>query len=143
MNLLICTLKFLSKNGRKHWILLIYLIFDVNKITITYTDYNHNSYIYYLYHLSVTMCGYFATVLTVLYEPEVVDDVADYLIDAFSLPDDIKLFCLQQFLPEIRNATNYIDLPSDEFFKFEGNTWTTVFKLVYAFLWQVCDCCFL
>ena len=32
-----------------------------NKITITYTDYNHNSYIYYLYHLSVTMCGYFAT----------------------------------------------------------------------------------
>ena len=54
------------------------------------------------------MCGYFATVLTVLYEPEIVDEVADYLIDAFSLPDDIKLFCLQQFLPEIRNATKYI-----------------------------------
>ena len=85
------------------------------------------------------MCGYFATVLTVLYEPDIVDDIADYLIDAFNLSDDIKIFCLQQFLPEIRNATSYIDLPSDEFFKFEGNTWSTALKLVYAFLWQVSE----
>ena len=84
------------------------------------------------------MCGYFATVLTVLYEEDVIDQVVDYLIDAFHLPEDIKEFCLLTFVPEIRNATRHIKLTSDEFFKFEGNAFSTVIKLVYAFLWQVC-----
>ena len=84
------------------------------------------------------MCGYFATVLTVLYEEDVIDQVVDYLIDAFHLPEDIKEFCLLTFVPEIRNATRHIKLTSDEFFKLEGNAFSTVIKLVYAFLWQAC-----
>ena len=83
------------------------------------------------------MCGYFGTVLTLLYDQEVVDELVDYLISAFELSDDIKIFCLQQFLPKMRNATEDIELPSDEFFKLEGNLLSTGIKLIYAFLWQV------
>lgn len=90
--------------------------------------------------IKLGMCGYFATVLTVLYEEEVVDQVVDYLIDAFELPVDIKEFCLLTFVPEIRNATRHIQLTSDDFFKLEGNTVSTAIKLIYAFLWQVCTC---
>jgi len=86
--------------------------------------------------LRLTMCGYFGTVLTLLYDQEVVDELVDYLIGAFELPDDVKIFCLQQFLPTMRNATEHIELPSDEFFKLEGNLLSTGLKLIYAFLWQ-------
>ena len=87
--------------------------------------------------IKLGMCGYFATVLTVLYEEDVVNQLVDYLIDAFELPEDIKEFCLLTFVPEIRNATRHIKLTSDQFFNLEGNTVSTVIKLIYAFLWQV------
>ena len=85
------------------------------------------------------MCGYFGTVLTVLYPEGVVDELVDFLIGLFDLPEDVKVFCLQQFLPEMRMALNVseISLTSDEFFKMEGNFLSTIIKLLYAFLWQV------
>ena len=92
---------------------------------------------FFIPNIRLTMCGYFGTVLTLLYDQEVVDELVDYLIGAFELPDDVKIFCLQQFLPEMRNATEHIELPSDEFFKLEGNLLSTGLKLIYAFLWQV------
>ena len=87
----------------------------------------------------VTMCGYFGTVLTLLYEPEIVDEIVDYLLGAFDLGEDIEATCLQEFIPEMRLILNQseITLTSDEFFKLEGNTISTVIKLLYAFLWQV------
>ena len=90
-------------------------------------------------NLRLTMCGYISTVLTVLYEQEVVDELVDYLIGLFDLPDDIKVFCLQEFLPEMRLALNasHVDLTGEEFFKLEGNFISTIVKLLYAFLWQV------
>ncbi len=55
----------------------------------------------------------------------------------FSIPEDLKVFCMQEFLPEIRNATANFDLHGEDFIRFEVDTFGTVFKLLYAFLWQV------
>lgn len=35
-------------------------------------------------NLRLTMCGYFGTVLTMLYPPDVVDDIVDYLLGQFT-----------------------------------------------------------
>ena len=115
---------FISKCGRR----------DLN---FSYPDEYLYKYIFIIPNIRLTMCGYFGTVLTLLYDQEVVDELVDYLIGAFELPDDVKIFCLQQFLPTMRNATEHIELPSDEFFKLEGNLLSTGLKLIYAFLWQV------
>ena len=40
----------------------------------------------------------------------------------------------------MRFATNHINLTSEEFIKLEGNLFSTVIKLFYAFLWQVFMC---
>ena len=50
---------------------------------------------------------------------------------------DIKEFCVQELLPEVRMATKNLNLPMEEFSKLEGNTFSMVIKLIYAFLWQV------
>lgn len=91
-------------------------------------------------NLRLTMCGYFSTVLTLLYPPEMVDEIVDYLLGQFTdMTEDIKVFCLQEFLPEIRNVvTKNQTLPHNEWLAFEGNTFSTLIKLLYAFLWQVC-----
>ena len=55
----------------------------------------------------------------------------------FSITPDIKEFCIGEFLPELRLATVNFNLPQDEFLRLEGNTYSTLIKLLYAFLWQV------
>ena len=55
----------------------------------------------------------------------------------FSITPDIKEFCIGEFLPELRLATVNFTLPQDEFLRLEGNTYSTLIKLLYAFLWQV------
>ena len=55
----------------------------------------------------------------------------------FSVTPDITEFCLGEFITEIRFATQHVNLTSEEFIKFEGNIFSTVIKLFYAFLWQV------
>ena len=54
-----------------------------------------------------------------------------------SMTPDIKEFCVQELLPEVRMATKNLNLPMEEFSKLEGNTFSMVIKLIYAFLWQV------
>ena len=49
---------------------------------------------------------------------------------------EITEFCLGQFIPEVRIATNHINLTSEEFLQLEANVFSTVIKLFYAFLWQ-------
>ena len=53
-----------------------------------------------------------------------------------SITPEIKEFCLQEFLPEVRTATKNFNLPLEEFSNLEGNTFSLVIKLIYAFLWQ-------
>jgi hypothetical protein len=52
------------------------------------------------------------------------------------MPEDLRQFCLIDFLEEVRNATKHIELTVAEKGRIEGNTLGTVLKLVYAFLWQ-------
>merc|ERR1712241_110886 len=87
--------------------------------------------------LRLIMCGYFGTALTLLYPDDVVDNLVDYLLGLFTdMTPDIKEFCVQEFLPEVRTATANFNLPQEEFLMLEGNTFSTLIKLIYAFLWQ-------
>merc|ERR1711997_1316646 len=88
-------------------------------------------------NLRLTMCGYFGTALTLLYEEDLVDSVVKFLLDQFTdITPDIKEFCIGEFLPELRLATVNFNMPQDEFLRLEGNTYSTLIKLLYAFLWQ-------
>ena len=74
-------------------------------------------------------------------------------MDAFNLPDEIRTFMFDQYLPEvdekmlktisldavccqIRLATADINLGILEKGQFQLNTVGTLVKLIYAFLWQ-------
>lgn len=88
-------------------------------------------------NLRLTMCGYFGTALSLLYPADVVDSVVDFLLGQFAdITPDIKEFCIGEFLPELRLATANFNLPQEEFLRLEGNTYSTLIKLLYAFLWQ-------
>ena len=52
------------------------------------------------------------------------------------MPEDLRKFCLEDYLGEVRQATSHIQLSLEEKGRIEGNTIGTVMKLLYAFLWQ-------
>jgi hypothetical protein len=52
------------------------------------------------------------------------------------MPEDLRQFCLIDYLVEVRAATSHIELSLAEKGQIEGNTIGTVLKLLYAFLWQ-------
>lgn len=52
------------------------------------------------------------------------------------MPEDLRQFCLVDFMKEVRDATAHIQLSVAEKGRIEGNTIGTVLKLLYAFLWQ-------
>ena len=57
---------------------------------------------------------------------------------------EIKEFCLETFLPEVRVATLAIQpLPEEEKSKLIGNFLGTVIKLGYGGIWEVCVYIFL
>ena len=82
--------------------------------------------------------GIFTTVLTMAYDEDIVDKWIPIFSDAFGVPEDDQAFIIEKYLPELRNATSdsefFID--SDERENFMKDAWATVFKLIYAFLWQ-------
>jgi len=84
----------------------------------------------------VTFSGIICTLLTLQLSDEQVDAVVPTLMDAFNLPDDIRSFMFDQYLPEIRLATADINLGLLEKGQFQLNTVGTLVKLIYAFLWQ-------
>ena len=49
----------------------------------------------------MTFAGLVTTLLTIQLPPEQVDTLIDILADAFNLPDDMKLFLLNNYLPEV------------------------------------------
>jgi hypothetical protein len=52
------------------------------------------------------------------------------------MPEDLRQFCLVDFMAEIRASTSHIQLSRAEKADLTGNLLGTVIKLVYAFLWQ-------
>ena len=59
-----------------------------------------------------------------------------WFLTFFSMPEDLRKFCLEDYLGEVRQATSHIQLSLEEKGRIEGNTIGTVMKLLYAFLWQ-------
>jgi len=84
----------------------------------------------------MTFAGLVTTLLTIQLPPEQVDTLIDILADAFNLPDDMKLFLLNNYLPEIRLATADVNLGILDNIQLELDTLSTLIKLIYAFLWQ-------
>ena len=49
----------------------------------------------------MTFAGLVTTLLTLQLPPEQVDTLIDVLAEAFNLPDDMKQFLLDHYLPEV------------------------------------------
>jgi len=84
----------------------------------------------------MTFAGLVTTLLTIQLPPDQVDTLIDVLAEAFNLPDDMKLFLLDHYLPEIRLATADVNLGILDNIQLELDTLATLMKLIYAFLWQ-------
>ena len=99
----------------------------------------------------MTFAGLVTRLLTLQLPPEQVDTLIDVLAEAFNLPDDMKQFLLDHYLPEvwmkirtksklilfkIRLATADVTLGILENIQLELDTLATLIKLIYAFLWQ-------
>ena len=68
---------------------------------------------------------------------QVISEYFFHELSIFSITPDITEFCLGEFIPEVRLATQSFNLTSEEFLRLEGNLFSTFTKLVYSFLWQV------
>ncbi|TRY80394.1 hypothetical protein TCAL_04714 [Tigriopus californicus] len=87
--------------------------------------------------LRLTLCGYLGTIMTLVFEDEVVDQIAEYLIDSFDgFSPDLKEFCLQTFLPEIRVVTADFELPEEEKTLLTHRLEGILMKLLYGAIWQ-------
>ena len=80
--------------------------------------------------------GIFSTVLTIAYPPDLVDEWVPKLSGAFGVNEEDTEFIMEYYLPEIRNATDFLELTEEEKHDFVVDAWATVAKLIYAFLWQ-------
>jgi len=88
--------------------------------------------------LPLSMCGFFSSSLTMLFDDATVDKLVDGLLKVFHTFTDrpeLKL-CVNQFLPAVRNATTDFNLNLLDKVYFGRNLFGTAFKLLYAFLWQ-------
>jgi len=89
--------------------------------------------------LELSMCGFFAGALNMVFDDPIVDKIVNALLKLFHTYTDkpeLKL-CVEKFLPEFRNAT--ADLRPLSLFQkiyFGRNLVGTAAKLLYAFVWQ-------
>ena len=60
------------------------------------------------------------------------------MLIVYRLPEDMKEFCFDTYIPEVRVALkDVLPITDDEKSKLRGNIFGTLIKLLYAFLWQV------
>ena len=81
--------------------------------------------------------GVFGYILTLIFDPEVVDAVATALLDLFGVSVAEKDFMFLTYLPAIRKASSHHYLGLRDRMELARNTLATVAKLLFAFLWQV------
>ena len=111
----------------------------------------------------MTFAGLVSTLLTLQLPPDQVDSIIPILADAFGLPEDIRAFLVEKYLPEvgsqylvyfsyynygcsitssilyqsqIRLATADVSVGILEKIQLELDTAATLIKLIYAFMWQ-------
>ena len=117
--------------------------------------------------LRITMCGFIETLLTLAYPDEFVDNFAQFVIDHFagyepttytppisvkpdyvdtylripafpsSFSQEMKDFCLDTFLLEIRNATETITISEAQTAELQGKINAILIEFLYAAVWQV------
>ena len=59
----------------------------------------------------MTFAGLVSTLLTLQLPPDQVDSIIPVLADAFGLPEDIRLFLVEKYLPEVKEYFSFL-LPS-------------------------------
>ena len=86
--------------------------------------------------LQRTFEGIFGYILTLLVDPETVDQIVAPLLDLLGVEEEDKEFMNTAFLPAIRNASSHHFLGLRDRLELWTNTLATVTKLFYAFFWQ-------
>lgn len=84
----------------------------------------------------LSFAGLISTALTIGFDDDIVDTIIPLLIRAFNLPEELRNFVVNQYIPAIRNATSLMEFGDIERFKFLSNAIGSGIKLMYAFLWQ-------
>eukprot|EP00095_Tigriopus_kingsejongensis_P001829 maker-scaffold10_size831480-snap-gene-4.12 protein:Tk01829 transcript:maker-scaffold10_size831480-snap-gene-4.12-mRNA-1 annotation:"hypothetical protein AURANDRAFT_63034" len=85
----------------------------------------------------IGMCTFFATALQLTFEDDFIDELVIFLLNSFSgIDDEMKEFCLEAFIPEIRGAIGHIELPNEEKQRFLRILEATAAKLIFSFVWQ-------
>ena len=59
----------------------------------------------------MTFAGLVSTLLTLQLPPDQVDSIIPVLADAFGLPEDIRAFLVEKYLPEVKDYFSFL-LPS-------------------------------
>merc|ERR1712223_48635 len=80
--------------------------------------------------------GIIGFTLTLLLDPETVDQAVEPILDLLSVPADERDFLTIHFLPAIRNATSGHYLGLTDRLELGTNLLAACSKLLYAFLWQ-------
>lgn len=83
-----------------------------------------------------TFAGIVCSTMTLAFDDAIVDSIIPPLMDLFNLPQEIRDFINNQYLPEIRALTADIRIGLLEKVQLIGNFASTMVKLLYAFVWQ-------
>ena len=84
-----------------------------------------------------TFAGIVGYILTLLFDPDIVDQVALLFLDLFGVSQDDRDFMMISFLPAIRKASSHHYLGLRDRITLGTNSLATLLKLFYAFVWQV------
>ena len=88
-------------------------------------------------NLQKSFIGVFGYILTLLFDPEVVEAVATAFLDLLHASAEDKDFMFVNYLPAIRQASSHHYLGLRDRIELGTNTLATAAKLLFAFLWQV------
>ncbi|XP_059083578.1 uncharacterized protein LOC131880876 [Tigriopus californicus] len=87
--------------------------------------------------IRVGMCSFFATALQLTFEEDIMDQIVEVLVNSFAgFDEEMKEFCVDTFIPEMRQTIGHIELPEEEKQKFLGLFEGTALKLIFSFVWQ-------
>ena len=84
-----------------------------------------------------TFSGIVGYILTLLFDPAIVDQVASLFLDLFGVSQEDRDFMMISFLPAIRKASSHNYLGLRDRITLGTNSLATLLKLFYAFVWQV------
>ena len=84
-----------------------------------------------------TFAGIVGYILTLLFDPVIVDQVSSVALDLLGVSQEDRDFMMIYFLPAIREASSHHYLGLRDRITLGTNSLATLLKLFYAFVWQV------